>query len=206
MTTMASLPKTPAVAERADLHKSCKFVETLLNILSEYCEAAAIVLSLQKKLAKALKDVATSKATAEIACMFLLAFVVSEHSPCDVIANALLASANVFDNLSEVDAKFSKTLDKEYDTIGDEVKRSFKKLNVRRYHISLAEYSCTIIRRKRRPTTKRCWLQTQNLNKLVRLPTWISLVLSSQPYTRASLREESQEKGCRCKRRTCSIH
>jgi hypothetical protein len=40
----------------------------LLNILSEYCEAAGAVVSLQKKLAKALKDAASSKATAEIAC------------------------------------------------------------------------------------------------------------------------------------------
>lgn len=69
---MASLSKTPALAERADLHKSCKSVETLLNILSEYCEAAGIVLSLQRKLAKALRDAATSKATAEIPCTFLL--------------------------------------------------------------------------------------------------------------------------------------
>jgi hypothetical protein len=66
---MASLPTTPALAERGDIHKSCKAIETLLNILSEYCEAAGAVVSLQKKLAKALKDVASSKATAEIACV-----------------------------------------------------------------------------------------------------------------------------------------
>lgn len=54
-----------------------------------------------------------------------------EQSPCGIIANALLASANVFESLSDVDAKFSKTLDKEYDQISDEVKKSFKKLTVR---------------------------------------------------------------------------
>ena len=43
----------------------------------------------------------------------------------------MLASASVFESLSDVDSKFSKTLDKEYDTISDEVKKSFKKLTVR---------------------------------------------------------------------------
>ena len=70
-TNMASSPAAPALAERGDIHKSCKSIETLLNILSEYCEAAGTVVSLQKKLAKALKDAASSKATAEIACVFV---------------------------------------------------------------------------------------------------------------------------------------
>jgi len=54
-----------------------------------------------------------------------------------ILANVMLASANVFDSLSDIDSKFSKTLDKEYDMISDEVKKSFKKLTVRWYLISL---------------------------------------------------------------------
>jgi hypothetical protein len=54
-----------------------------------------------------------------------------------MIANVMLASASVFESLSDVDSKFSKTLDKEYDAISDEVKKSFKKLTVRWYIISL---------------------------------------------------------------------
>jgi len=54
-----------------------------------------------------------------------------------MIANVMLASASVFESLSDVDSKFSKTLDKEYDMISDEVKKSFKKLTVRWHLISL---------------------------------------------------------------------
>jgi len=53
-------------AERADIHKSCKSIETLLNALNEYCEAAGTVVALQKKLAKALRETAGIKVTGEI--------------------------------------------------------------------------------------------------------------------------------------------
>lgn len=56
-----------ALAERADIHKSCKSIETLLNILNDYCEAATAIVALQKKLTKALRDTAGSKVTNEIA-------------------------------------------------------------------------------------------------------------------------------------------
>lgn len=46
-------------------------------------------------------------------------------------ANALTAGAVVFEALSEVDAKFSKIVDKEAENIGNEVKKWFKKLAVR---------------------------------------------------------------------------
>jgi hypothetical protein len=47
------------------------------------------------------------------------------------LANALNASASIFDVLAEVDAKFVKIADKEYDAISKEVKKWFKKLAVR---------------------------------------------------------------------------
>lgn len=56
-----------ALAERADIHKSCKSIETLLNILNDYCEAATAVVALEKKLAKALRETASSKVTNEVA-------------------------------------------------------------------------------------------------------------------------------------------
>lgn len=55
------------LAERADIHKSCKSIETLLNILNDYCEAASVVVALEKKLAKALRETASSKVTNEVA-------------------------------------------------------------------------------------------------------------------------------------------
>ncbi|KAJ7756485.1 hypothetical protein DFH07DRAFT_820739 [Mycena maculata] len=100
----------PPLAERVDIHKSCKSLETLLNVLNDYCEAAGAVVLLQKKLAKALRETANLKVTGEIA------------------SNAMIASATIFDALSDVDSKFAKIADKEYDAISAEVKKWFKKL------------------------------------------------------------------------------
>lgn len=70
---MASGPHAqPVISERADLHKSCKSFETLINILNDYCEAASSTVALQKKLAKALKETAGLKVTGEIAGMLYL--------------------------------------------------------------------------------------------------------------------------------------
>ncbi|KAF9445478.1 hypothetical protein P691DRAFT_777553 [Macrolepiota fuliginosa MF-IS2] len=99
-----------AVAERSDIHRSCKSLETLLNILNDYCEAATAIVALHKKLAKALRDAAGLKVTNEIA------------------GNAFNASANIFEALADVDAKFVKITDKEYDAISTEVKKWFKRL------------------------------------------------------------------------------
>ena len=46
------------------------------------------------------------------------------------LANALNASATIFEAICEVDAKFSKLTDKECDGISAEVKKWFKKLAV----------------------------------------------------------------------------
>ena len=49
------------------------------------------------------------------------------------LANALNSSATIFETLSDIDAKFAKLMDKEYDSISAEVKKWFKKLAVRIY-------------------------------------------------------------------------
>ncbi|KAF6759959.1 hypothetical protein DFP72DRAFT_1166785 [Ephemerocybe angulata] len=107
---MATPVAAPALAERTDIHKSCKSLENILNILNEYCEAVGVIVALQKKLAKALREAAGLKATGENA------------------ANALNGSAAVFEALLEVDTKYTKFADKEYDIISAEVKKWFKKL------------------------------------------------------------------------------
>ncbi|KAF5382074.1 hypothetical protein D9615_004375 [Tricholomella constricta] len=107
---MASKTAALPLTERADIHKSCKALETLLNVLNDYCEAAGATVILQKKLAKALRDTAGMKATGEIA------------------ANAMNASATLFDVSSDIGSKFAKIADKEYDAISAEVKKWFKKL------------------------------------------------------------------------------
>jgi hypothetical protein len=128
--------QSPALAERADIHKSCKSLETLLNVLNDYCEAATAIVTLQKKLAKALRDTSASKVTNETAglspfhllCLQSADRLVSCHVS---LGNTLNASAQIFEALAEVDAKFVKIADKEYDAISIGVKRWFKKLAVR---------------------------------------------------------------------------
>ena len=63
---MASMQSVQAVAERADIHKSCRALEAIVNLLDDYSEAARAIVTLHKKLAKALKDAATVKPTGEI--------------------------------------------------------------------------------------------------------------------------------------------
>jgi uncharacterized protein (DUF1810 family) len=45
-------------------------------------------------------------------------------------ANAFNASATIFESLSDIDSKYVKLVDKEYDGISAEVKKWFKKLAV----------------------------------------------------------------------------
>jgi hypothetical protein len=47
-----------------------------------------------------------------------------------LLVNAMNASAAIFDALSEVDSKFAKIADKEYESVSTDVKKWFKKLNV----------------------------------------------------------------------------
>ncbi|KAI0059208.1 hypothetical protein BV25DRAFT_1155638 [Artomyces pyxidatus] len=107
---MATAANVPAIAERADIHKACRALEVVVNLLNDYSEAARAVVTLQKKLSKALRDAASVKATSEIP------------------ANAFNASANVFEVLSDIDSKFAKFVDKECDGVSGEVRKWFKKL------------------------------------------------------------------------------
>ena len=59
-----------AIVERSDIHKSCISIESVVNILNDYCEAANAIVTIQKKLAKALRESASAKGTTEIACMY----------------------------------------------------------------------------------------------------------------------------------------
>jgi hypothetical protein len=63
---MTSIQPVLAVAERVDIHKSCRALEAIVNLLDDYSEAARAVVTLHKKLAKALKDVAAVKPTGEV--------------------------------------------------------------------------------------------------------------------------------------------
>ncbi|KAI6128932.1 hypothetical protein EDD16DRAFT_27287 [Pisolithus croceorrhizus] len=105
-------PTTPTAhpADRSGVHKSCRTIEVLVGALTDYCESARAFAAAQKKLVRALKDAAGIKAGVEYA------------------ANALSATANIFEVLADVDAKFAKIADKECGSVNAEVKKWFKKL------------------------------------------------------------------------------
>src|SRR6267154_658290 len=66
-TIMSGANAPPQLAERQDIHKSCRTLETLVNMLNDYCEAAGAIVALQRKLSKALKEAAGLKTTNKIA-------------------------------------------------------------------------------------------------------------------------------------------
>ncbi|KDQ15943.1 hypothetical protein BOTBODRAFT_173603 [Botryobasidium botryosum FD-172 SS1] len=109
MATPQASPQLP-ILERNDVHKSAKCLETIVNALGEYSQLATLLAAVQKRLAKALREAAANRATS------------------DTPANAMAASANIFEALGDVDAKFARILEKEYEGISSEIRKWFKKL------------------------------------------------------------------------------
>ncbi|KAG6331724.1 hypothetical protein ID866_7366 [Astraeus odoratus] len=111
-TFISAVPTVPTIplADRNDIHKSCRTIEVLVSALTDYCEAAHVLASVQKKLSRALKDAAGIKGGAE------------------PIVNALSAAASIFEVLADVDAKFAKIAGKECGGMSAEVKKWLKKL------------------------------------------------------------------------------
>lgn len=55
------------LAERSDVHKSCKAIEVVVNLLNDYCDAVTTIVAIQKKLAKAMREASLVKNTSQIA-------------------------------------------------------------------------------------------------------------------------------------------
>jgi len=105
------------------------------------------------------------------------------------LANAMQTSAGVFEALSEVDTKFAKVADKEYDAISSEVKKWFKKLAVSQ--TIFAVRLLTSDRKKRRCMTTNCPLLTPRLSKQVSIgdTLYASLTLAGMAYEKKSKRK-----------------
>lgn len=71
---------TPTLAARADIHKSCKTFEAVVNYLNDYSEAVSAIIAIQKKLAKALRDAAAAKTTPDVAGTCVHPASASSHS------------------------------------------------------------------------------------------------------------------------------
>ena len=56
----------PILVERADIHKSCKSLESIVSVLVTYTETSNALAIVQKKLAKALKEAANMKGTNDV--------------------------------------------------------------------------------------------------------------------------------------------
>lgn len=83
------------------------------------------------------------------------------------VANALNASATIFEAMAEVDAKFAKYADKECDTVSGEVKKWFKKLAVSiplQSNLLVSLYR--VCRKRRGCMTRRSRPRTRGSNKL----------------------------------------
>lgn len=120
----------PALSERADIHKSCKSLETLANAFNDYCEAINFITGSQKRLVKTLRETAGLKATGEIAGALFVCLKSCILDITGMIANTLNASASIFEVMSEINTKFGQIADKEFDNINSELKNWFKNLAV----------------------------------------------------------------------------
>ncbi|KAG8687616.1 hypothetical protein FRC08_011883, partial [Ceratobasidium sp. 394] len=96
--------------ERQEVHKSSKCIEIVVTLFAEYCQAVTAIANLQKKLGRALKDAAGVKGTGMVP------------------ANAMQASAALFEAIGDVDGKLAKLAEKEYDNVSSEVRKHFKKM------------------------------------------------------------------------------
>lgn len=107
---MSTPDNSSANLTREDVHKSCKSLESVVNLLNGYCEAASTVVLLQKKLVRAIRDSASMRASPAVA------------------SNTLSTVATIFETISEVDGKFVKIMDRECDNVNGDVKKWFRKL------------------------------------------------------------------------------
>ncbi|KAG8934757.1 hypothetical protein FRC01_000438 [Tulasnella sp. 417] len=100
----------PAV-DRNEVHRSAKALEQINTLFHDYCHATSVTATVQKKLAKALKEASNVKGTHPTA------------------ANTFSAAATIFEGVGEVQAKFAKICEREYEALSSELKKWFKKMN-----------------------------------------------------------------------------
>lgn len=100
----------PAV-DRNEVHRSAKALEQINTLFHDYCHATSVTATVQKKLAKALKEASNVKGTHPTA------------------ANMFSAAATIFEGVGEVQGKFARICEREYEALSSELKKWFKKMN-----------------------------------------------------------------------------
>jgi hypothetical protein len=153
--------------ERSEVDKSLKSLEAVIAVFYDYCQLSASIAATSRKLARALKDTAVIKATSQypgIIILIIPAPLIRNHSANVPLASTLSAAALIFDAAGEVDLKFSKTVEREYEASMNELKKWVKKLKVRRV-LSACSARLTLASLSNRKKTSRLmntqWLQMQ---------------------------------------------
>ncbi|GAA5992406.1 hypothetical protein JCM5350_000966 [Sporobolomyces pararoseus] len=122
-------PPTTTLAQqtidRSSLHKTLQSISNLLVALDELRSASLIHSKAEKKLGKALKELAISGWSSSTTT--------GENSKKNIvekdstIPDALLASSTMFETFGETDSKFSKLIQHQYEQINDLTNKYFKK-------------------------------------------------------------------------------
>ncbi|CAG7851946.1 SubName: Full=Uncharacterized protein {ECO:0000313/EMBL:CCA66648.1} [Serendipita indica DSM 11827] len=114
-TSLANVSSSQILLERSDIDKSLKALEGLVSLLYDYTQLWQGLVSLDKKLVKAFRDAGGLK---------------RNGSPESVEwpSTVFITSSLIFDSVQDVDSKFSKLVEREYETCTQELKKWIKKL------------------------------------------------------------------------------
>jgi len=185
--------------ERSEVDKSLKALETVIVVFYDYCQLSASIAVTSRKLARALKDTAIIKATSHypgIIILIIPAPLIRSHSANVPPANTLSAAALILDAAGEVDLKFSKTVEREYEASMNELKKWVKKLKVRRVlsACSGSSNTCVIVEQKEDKSLDEYTMAANAKVKAAGAFTVLPVTLhsSSPPIRRHCIREKGQ--------------
>ncbi|KIM27470.1 hypothetical protein M408DRAFT_16564 [Serendipita vermifera MAFF 305830] len=112
----ANIATAQILLERSEIDKSLKSLENLVSLLYEYAQVWQTLVGLDKKLVKAFKDAASMKRSS------------SSADGLEWPANIFATSSLIFDSASEVDGKYAKLVEREYEAVSQDLKKWLKKL------------------------------------------------------------------------------
>jgi hypothetical protein len=174
------------VIERPALEKSIRALESMLGALNEFSELTARMVKCQKRIARCCKEMATGlkeegvKEPSVIGQSFvngmlskrdadLLLESLDSFPSVRPTASSLSSSGALFEALSDVDSKFVKMVQREYDTANDACGKVFKKIAASRMTFRFSPVLCeasgqladaglclpflSVFRKRRSPTT-----------------------------------------------------
>ncbi|KAM0746114.1 hypothetical protein T439DRAFT_360689 [Meredithblackwellia eburnea MCA 4105] len=116
-------PPIPSIS-RPTLHKTLTALTALLVAWDELRDLAASTARAEKRFARALRELGSGFGQASVSASAS----VSDGGRGEVVEKSLAATASLFDALGEVDLKYSKLMQKEYEGTNELVGKFFKKI------------------------------------------------------------------------------